>query len=41
MYDFYAVLDECIPIGAKLYWAANAYTPSEDDDIAEFFETDG
>ena len=41
MYDFSVTLDEKAQAGEKLFWLANSSEPSQDDDIAEFFDEDG
>lgn len=41
MYDFSATLSSDAEAGAKLLWLANSSEPSDDDDIAEFYDTDG
>ena len=42
MYDFAdVVLDERARVGEKLLWLANSSEPSDDDNIAEFFDDNG
>ena len=41
MYDFDVVLSDDAEIGEKLIWLANPETPSEDDEIAEFYDESG
>ena len=41
LYDFAAVLDENAPEGAELFCFMNSDAPSEDDEIAEFFDDSG
>ena len=41
IYDFAVVLDEKAPEGAELFCFMNSDAPSEDDEIAEFSDTDG
>lgn len=41
MYDFSATLSSYAEIGAKLLWLANSSEPSDDDNIAEFYDADG
>ena len=41
MYDLEAAISEDVPAGAKMYWIANASEASDDDEIAEFYDTDG
>ncbi|MBQ7594204.1 MAG: putative Ig domain-containing protein [Synergistaceae bacterium] len=41
MYEFEFILNDDVPEGAKLIWLANSSKPSEDDEIAEFYDFDG
>ena len=41
MYEFDVVLSDEAPEGAELLYLANADEPSEDDDIAEFYDDTG
>ena len=41
MYDFTVTLSEDVPVGAELVYLAGSSEPSEDDDIAEFSDSDG
>ncbi len=41
MYDLEATISEDVPVGAKMYWIANASEPSDDNGIAEFYDSDG
>ena len=40
-YDFAVTLSESAPVSAKLFWVANSEKPSDDDAIADFFDSDG
>ncbi|MBQ7154690.1 MAG: putative Ig domain-containing protein [Synergistaceae bacterium] len=41
MHDFSVTLSGDIPAGAALIWLANSSDPSDDDNIAEFFDEEG
>ncbi|MBR0167714.1 MAG: hypothetical protein IJQ08_03485, partial [Synergistaceae bacterium] len=41
MYDFDVTLSDDVPEGAELMYVANSDTPSDDDEIAEFFDSTG
>ena len=41
MHEFGVRLRDDVPVGAKLVWMANSDEPSDDDDIAEFYASDG
>ncbi|MBR0279499.1 MAG: putative Ig domain-containing protein, partial [Synergistaceae bacterium] len=41
MYDFDVTLSDDVPAGAELMYVANSETPSDDDEIAEFFDSTG
>ena len=41
MHEFCVKLSDDVPAGAKLVWMANSDEPSDDDDIAEFYASDG
>ena len=41
MYDFEIELDEAIDVSKELIWLANSESPSDDDEIAEFYDVDG
>lgn len=41
MYDFDVVLGYDVSEGAKLIWLAGSEEPSEDDEIAEFYDDEG
>ena len=41
MYDFDVELDEDTPEGWTLVWLANSSEPSEDDEIVDFFDSEG
>lgn len=40
-YDFSVTLSDDVPNGAKLIYVANSETPSDDDAIAEFYDSEG
>ncbi|MBR0278616.1 MAG: hypothetical protein IJQ75_01375, partial [Synergistaceae bacterium] len=41
MYDFDVTLSDDVPEGAELSYIANSEKPSDDDEIAEFFDSTG
>ena len=41
MYDFEVELPDSVSIGSELIYIANSETPSDDDEIAEFFDDTG
>ena len=41
MYEFEVALSDDVPEGAELVYLANSYSPSDDDEIAEFFDAEG
>ena len=41
MHDFEIILSDDVDIGLELKWVANSSSPSDDDTIAEFFDSDG
>ena len=41
MYDFSLELPDYVPEDSELVYAANSESPSDDDDIAEFFDDTG
>ncbi|MBR0168517.1 MAG: putative Ig domain-containing protein, partial [Synergistaceae bacterium] len=41
MYDFDVALSDDVPAGAELMYIANSDLPSDDDEIAEFFDSTG
>ncbi|MBQ6002727.1 MAG: hypothetical protein IJL18_07750, partial [Synergistaceae bacterium] len=41
MYDFDVTLSDDVPAGAELMYIANSDLPSDDDEIAEFFDSTG
>ncbi|MBQ6419348.1 MAG: hypothetical protein IJJ91_11830, partial [Synergistaceae bacterium] len=41
MYEFDVALSDDVPEGAELVYLANSDSPSDDDEIAEFFDAEG
>ena len=41
MYEFDVALSDDVPEGAELVYLANSDSPSDDDEIAEFYDAEG